>query len=1115
MCAALACLTLPSFAQYSANIQGTVQDPSGAAVNGARLHLINPNTGQNLSAVTDVSGTYRFLSLAPGQYRLEAQATGFAQTTVALTLDTNQTLAVPVTLTIASANTTVSVTGQPPVLDTAESRNELTIESDSVATLPLAGRNMISLVTMAPGVTGLGLIASSTPGSGNDNYSTETQVDSSANGQGAVGNMYIVDDLDITSAIRAGVLNLTPNPDSIQETSIQVNTYSVEYGRASSIQMAMTTKAGTERFHGNVSDYFNDQELWAGSEFVKNYAPFHSNNISATIGGPVIPHHQTFFFFSIEPMRASTSTGNTTTTFEDPQFTAWAQQNYSSTLGTSILTTYPTHASNVSISETAAQYFGASVCGPTATGGNGVPCTLNMIDTGIFNATNYRNGTQWEVRGDKAFSKDRVYGSLYRTTLNTGGPSLRSAFAETSNYYQYAWQANEAHTFSPRTLNEVIVGGMRVEGIQPKTGDFKVPVITVTGMGTGFGDGFALGDFIQHNYHWRDVLTHIQGAHTLKAGYEGWMGDDVEKFQGPYDLPSFTFDNLLQLAQDDPSYESGVAYNPLTGTHEEWSWNAASRTYGLFVQDSWKARRNLTLNYGIRWDDSGNPYSRSAPTVFGNFYLGPGTTVDQQIANGSVVQKTHALNRSITDIFSPRGGFAWDIASNSQWVLHGGFGIFHNWPTEANEQEEFRGNPPGGIYPSFSRGGTPGPLFTLGNTNTPPFGYAYPTLPANEVGLNSHGGINGLEFSIGGIDPNLRSPVTYIYSGQLEHPLTRIFVASAGYSGSHAQDQLSGGGQVYSVSYGQDINSYPGDLIDNFPGNLVGSGSTAILTPRRLSNSFGAIQYTKNDRHSNFDAFIADVRGRFSKTGFVDFSYTRSSSKDDTQVYPTWTDPGQYYGPSIWDAPNRISATGSYEFPGFNHGQGLVGRATGGWGLSGTLIGQSGYPFTVANNTRFIPECGTPPGPCVAGVVGQTLTGNSGGNYNADGDNSSDNGDNDAILNSFPNVSSYSIPHSRQDFLKGVFRNNPTQVSAPLLGSEGNEKYDGFRGPGFFETNASLLKDTTIRESVKLQLRFEFFNVFNHADLSNMDVNNFDANFGKATSQYNPRWIQLGANFKF
>ena len=248
-------------------------------------------------------------------------------------------------------------------------------------------------------------------------------MDASANGAGSVGNMYMVDGLDVTSAIRPGVLNLTPNPDSVQEVSVQTNTFNVEYGRASSIQMAMTTKSGTDGLHGSAADYFSDQKLWAGTEFVHKYSPYHSNNVSATIGGPIIPHHQ-FFFFAIEPLRSSTSTGNSIQTYEDPQFTNWAKQNFPNTLGTKILNSYPaSNATTTGVSATAAQVF-PGTCGTAATAN--IPCTLPMIDTGIFNGTNFRNATQFNVRIDKYFQKDRIYGNVYgRCWIPADRPSGR------------------------------------------------------------------------------------------------------------------------------------------------------------------------------------------------------------------------------------------------------------------------------------------------------------------------------------------------------------------------------------------------------------------------------------------------------------------------------------------------------------------------------------------------------------------------------------------------------------------------------------------------------------------------------------------------------------------
>jgi len=1107
--AALTCLALPCFAQYSANIQGTVLDPNGAAVNGARLHLINTNTAQDLSTVSDATGGYRFISLAPGDYRLEAQATGFSKTVVALTLTTEQTLAVPVTLSVASANVTVSVTGAPPIIDTAETRNEMTLEQSSVDTLPLAGRDLTTLVNMAPGVIGLGLIAGGTPGSASDNFSTETQVDSSANGQGAMGNMYIVDGLDVTSAIRPGVLNLQPNPDSVQEVSIQVNTYTVDYGRASSMQMAITTKPGGDRYHGSASDYFNNQSLWTSSDFAKqsDFAKYHSNNLSGTVGGPIIPHHQAFFFASIEPLR-SVQAASGSVSYEDPAVVAWAKSAFPNTVGTQILTSYPVKVTSTAPSLTMTEAGMGAYCG----GEGELACDATAVDLGEYAGSTPRNGTQWNVRLDKAFKNDRLYGDIYRGTLVSGTPEARPAFSWNVNSWTLAWQGNWTHTFSPNTINEAIVAGMRVEGIQETGGEFKVPSITVdylsgTGGNAAFGDGFAQGDFIQHNYHWRDVLTHIKGAHTFKMGYEGWTGDDVELFQGPHDQPSFYFNNLGDMIAADtnvstavqPYNEGSVAYNPITGQQEQWNWNAASITGGVFFEDTWRVRKNLTLNYGIRWDDMGNPYSRTAETAFGNFYLGSGSTRDEQVANGAVIQHTHALNRAITDIISPRAGAAWDIFGNSKWIIHGGGGVYHNWPTPANVQEEMRGNPPGGIYPTFYGSDTNlshRPIFGLGTEEKPPFGFTYPTLEAQT--LNSQGGFTNLTVGINGVNPNLKTPVTYIESVNLEHALTRDFVASVGYSGAISHGLLSGGGNPGNVSYGVDINAPAND-----PGVLAGT------TPVRYNSSFGTIGYTDNTAHSVFNEFVADVHGRFASKAFVDVSYTRSKSKDNSQVFPENSTPQRYYGPSNWDAPNRLSGTLSYEFLGLNRGEGAVGRATGGWGISGTVVGQSGYPFTVDTNEAFNVTGYSGASPtCGAGLSAEAAC----GDYNADGDNFD-----------YPNVASYAQLHGRKNFLPvdrggtgGIFPNGAAQFTQPTVGTEGNEGENLFRSYGFFETNASLHKLTNIREGVGVEFRLEIFNLFNHPNLNAPDAGVTDgASFGVSSSQKEQRWIQLGANIKF
>jgi len=242
-------------------------------------------------------------------------------------------------------------------------------------------------------------------------------VDSSANGQGAMGNMYIVDGLDITSAIRPGVLNLQPNPDSVQEVSIQVNTYTVDYGRASSMQMAITTKAGGEKFHGSASDYFTNQSLWTSSDFAKqsDFSKYHSNNLSGTVGGPILPHHQFFFFASIEPLRSvGASTG--TVSFEDPAVVSWAKTAYPNTVGTQILSNYPVKVTSSSPSLTMSEAGMGAYCG----GAGELACDATAVDLGNWAGSAPRNATQWNLRVDKTYTNDRIYGDIYKGNLFSG-----------------------------------------------------------------------------------------------------------------------------------------------------------------------------------------------------------------------------------------------------------------------------------------------------------------------------------------------------------------------------------------------------------------------------------------------------------------------------------------------------------------------------------------------------------------------------------------------------------------------------------------------------------------------------------------------------------------------
>src|ERR1035441_5184304 len=188
-----------ALAQFTASIQGVVQDPGGAGITKATVQLVNVATAVTATTTSDGSGNYRFISLAPGSYKVISEAAGFSKAEVDVTLLTEQNLNVPITLKVGSVSESIVVTTEALVIDPADSRTQLTIENRDVAQLPVAGRNLVTLVTLAPGVSGLGTTGGGqpggvgSPGSGVDNYSTETQVDANANGRGEMANMYVVD----------------------------------------------------------------------------------------------------------------------------------------------------------------------------------------------------------------------------------------------------------------------------------------------------------------------------------------------------------------------------------------------------------------------------------------------------------------------------------------------------------------------------------------------------------------------------------------------------------------------------------------------------------------------------------------------------------------------------------------------------------------------------------------------------------------------------------------------------------------------------------------------------------------------------------------------------------
>ena len=1105
--------TMPARAQFTGGVQGTVEDNSGSAVPSATVTLTNVDNKVAQTAVSNDSGVYRFASLAPGNYQVYAAAPGFSSSKNTFTISANETRNVPVTLAVGAVTTQVEVSTQQPLLDTSDSRNQLTLNTAALQDLPLAARNPLALITLAPGVTGLGAGSAT-------NFNPENFVDASANGRGQNGNQYIVDGLDVTSSIRPGIINLTPNADTVQEATVQTNVYTVDYGRASSIQTVLITKSGTDAYHGFASEYYTYQGLYARGEYGPKsgtrVSPFHTNNLSFGVGGPVIPNHEFFFFAGYEPYLSLASNGTSNRTFEDPAFVAFATAARPKSPEVQLLNKYkPSNLTFTSVQSTAAQLFGTSPttgCGTSAT--DNIPCSTPVIDNGNFNSSSYNNSKQYNVRVDKYFNKDRVYGLFYRSTISSGGPAVRPAFATTNKFYVFSIQGSETHTFTPNILNEAYIGYNRIEGFSPASGDFTVPVVNVTGLGSNFGAGFALGDFIQHSYHWRDVLTYVHGSHTIRAGYEGWHGDDVALFAAAFAQPTFQFNSLIDLINDNPFSEGGLTYDPLTGKPKANNYGYAQTTGGAFVEDAWKASRNLTVNYGIRYDNFGNAYPSLAGTGLSNFHLGSGSSFTERVTNGVVTPQSHTFKNDLNYVFSPRGGFAFAPGASDKWLIHGGIGAFHDYFTLGNGENGLSGNPPNFARPTFfNDGSTARPIFGYGTQNTYPFGYTFPNFQGQK--LDPKGGIAGAQIGIAGVDSKLRSPFTINFNLAVDRQITPSFVVSVGYVGSHSGSLVSGGGNTGATSYGNDVNAFAGDLIQHITCKVTPGVGRAPATSScsgvqtRLNTSFGSINYAFNNAVANYNGAIVSGRGRFARRGFLTASYTLGHSLDDWQNYPVGYPTNQFYANSPYDVRHRISVGASYELPGANLGNRLERSVLGGWTLASVGVAQSGTPFTVFTGAPFKAQLINPNLPATAANL-QFAPGS--GDFNADGNN-----------NDYPSVTSYKQSHNRGDYRtgRGIFGACPGGVlpcggfALPAIGSLGNETPNQFRNPGYADVDFTIKKVTNITEHLNLEVRLDTFNIFNRVNYQGVDTNLQDGGFGQSGSTYPPRNMLLGGRINF
>jgi hypothetical protein len=1086
----------PAFAQFSSSIEGTVSDSSGAVIPDAQVVLVNVETGVSQTTRTNGTGFYRFPSLGPGRYKVTASAKGFVSVAQEnITLGGSETRTVALTLKVGDVTEQITITAEPPPIQLSEAKVGSSISVAEIRNLPMAGRNILDLVAITPGVTGIGNL------SGNagsfDMFSLVGEPKVNANGQRGDGNGYYVDGISANSNPDPGTVYITLNPDSVAEFSVSLNDYSAEYGRSGSIVVNAISRAGNNALHGSLFEYHRNNKLTARNVFQNTRNAItgrilpasRRNEFGFSLGGP-IQKDKMFFFGGLDVLRSSNNVTNRVT-IETPEFVNFLKANRPNNISTLLLTSFPIgdvgpfEAGTVQTVAQAMTAFGMGAC--SGTGPLGMPCNMPIRGSAIRDFAPTRNGLQFNVRVDRYLnnSNDRVHVNYQRRTADVEGGQLRTEFrnAFASKPLTYYGSVNWTHTFNPRMINEAAVGFTRFTGNQDCSHCEVPPIGTGGGLAEGFGNGFAPAVFIQNDWTWRDVLSINRGAHSLKAGVEIFRDQENDLFSGPQQRPGYDFLNLFDFAADNVLVQTGVNYDLRDGGPSFQDVQYRATTFGFFVQDNWKAKRNLSLNMGLRWDFSSNPNEKNGR--MSTIILGSGSTFQERITNASVGVVSSLFEKHRIGYLAPRLSFAWAPARfDSRMSIRGGVGVFMiRWPNIA-WSDRIRGNPPfQAAVTADTRNATgPQPVYGLCGLDVSPFNCPFPT--GLRIGVNERGGPIGARAGIGGTAPDLRYAYTINRFFGIQYAFASNWIVEADYLGSQAV-------HLYSNT---DRNRFVGDL-------------SFDATRNRLNQFFAGISYTDNSAWAHHNGGTISLRKRFSQgyTLLTSFTVGKTLSVQDSTgvgrdslqspIVDAYNLNAQR-GLAAFDVAKRFSFSAVYDVPANIFGNRLADAILGNWQLGTIGAFQDGYPFWVQAGLDLNGDGAGPDVPFTPAFG------------NSKHANRSD------FLRGFLTAADFPLP--------ACTRRN---VAGTCVGwaSGGDLGRNTFRGPGLANVDLSVGRSFHTpwfvgKEGARFQLRAEFYNLFNRVNLDPRSVNanlQAGANFSRATGVFNPRTVQLGLRIDF
>jgi len=1080
----------PASAQFTSAIEGTVFDPTGLVTPGATVTLANQDTGVSQSATTSGAGYYRFPALPTGRYTIKVELQGFRTSTQEnIRLATAEIATVNVKLEVGNTSENVTVSGSAPLVETAEGRVSGLITENQIKDLPLVGRNFFNLVVLTPGVSGRAAGGAQAYSQSNaDIFINEYSVSMNANGARTESNNFMVDSSTISSSQRSGVVNVTPNPESVEEVRVAVNNFSAAYGRNGSVLVNIVTKSGNNAFHGSGSAFYTNNNLQARNNFEKQTAGFAIPDFARKetawgFGGPVRKDH-TFFFTSGDVLRSDVAI-NRSGTIVTPQFINFMKASRPNNISTMVMSTFAASFNGDRNFRTAGQLLGSSCSGATAIASpvGAIPCDLPVTGEGTFNTTSPRKGFQWTGRVDHYLNggKDRIFGSFNRTSVDKvlfGVPDVYPDFNTISPTNTMHFNSNWTRVLSANRLNEASFSWVRVYGNLPLNRP-DIPGIQVTGI-ERYQTTWGPNDFVQNNFEFRDVVTWTRGAHTLKSGGEYSRGHADNEGSRVFERPIYTFNSVFDFAADSPAREDNLAIDPRTGggvtnllrLHRT---NAVS----LFGQDDWKVKPNLTLSLGLRYEAFLNIFDAAGDMTALEFTQRSGN-LQNDLKTARIIDRPYPLNGGLwgggLHTLAPRVGFAFDPTKEGKMSIRGGWGRFYERMSNQLWDSEYT-NLPDFAVTSATPFDAVKPLFAIGTSQNNPFNYPRPT--GLTAGINAQGGLVNGRAKADLLDPDIGKMYLDNWFVGVQRALTNQIAVEGDYIGSR-------GNNMY-LRY--NVNRFNGDLFDGTFDGLI-PGVASLLYGQSIDKSHyhgGTVALRANRGSVQFGTAYTIGKA-------IDFSSTITPAQRPDAFGPA----SQDEGPSDFDIRHKLSASVNWTIPG--PAAGMARTLAGGWQVASVLIAQSGTPFTVVCNGRsFAP---------IRDATGR-IVGNSGCDYNADLEG-----------NDRPNAPSFGSLSglSNDNFIAGIFKASDFPTPAP--GTQGNVGRNTFRGPRYFNVDLSLIKSfklpwTNNSPGANAQFRIEAFNAFNTTNLNPPESNLSSPLFGRSTSALAGRIVQFSGRFSF